>query len=142
MFRVLLASIAMLAVSACRAPNGGAATEPGGQAVSTEASSDASDPIKVRVEFAADPALGVLPVVVYVLDDHDGVTGASVKITGDMTHAGMAPVLADAVESEPGLYRADDFAFTMAGDWILTTDIVLPDGTKRQVETRVNVPGG
>ena len=134
--------IAVLGVSACRAPSGGSATDAGGPTASSKASGDATDPIKVRVELAGDPALGVLPVVVYILDGNDGVTGAAVKVTGDMTHAGMAPVLADAVEPAPGLYRADDFAFTMAGDWILTTDIVLPDGSKRQVETRVNVPGG
>jgi hypothetical protein len=35
-----------------------------------------------------------------------------------MTHPGMAPVLADAIEREPGVYEVP-LALEMAGDWVL-----------------------
>lgn len=136
LFRVLLASLALVAVAACRAP------EATSKAASEGAAPASAEGLKARVELASSPTLGVVPVVVYVLDGEDGVAGATVRVTGDMTHAGMAPVLSDAQETEPGLYRADGFAFTMAGDWIITADIELADGRKHRVETSVTVPGG
>ncbi len=53
-----------------------------------------------------------------------------------MSHAGMAPVLANATESAPGVYDLR-FAFTMQGDWVLLVAAVLPDGTR--IERRVDV---
>lgn len=85
--------------------------------------------------------MGTLPLNIYVLDDGAGVTGAEIEVTGDMTHAGMVPVIVNASEVEPGLYAANDFEFTMAGDWIITTEVKLPDGTKLSNETKVAVPG-
>ena len=99
--------------------------------------------LRMRVEVDGDaPTVGPATVTVYLLDGGEGVSGATVDVTGDMTHAGMAPVTADAPQQEPGLYRTDDFEFTMAGDWILTAEITLPDGTTRQAttQTRVSAP--
>lgn len=63
------------------------------------------------------------------LTDKDGkaVTDAKVGLQGDMTHAGMAPVIADAVSDDAdgaadGIYRVP-FAFNMAGDWVVTVSI-------------------
>jgi hypothetical protein len=53
-----------------------------------------------------------------------------------MSHAGMAPVLADGVERAAGVYDIP-FAFTMQGDWVLLVSAVLPDGGR--VERRVDV---
>lgn len=55
------------------------------------------------------------------------VQGAVLQVRGDMTHAGMAPVLAEAGEGALGRYPVD-FEWTMAGDWILTIQGNLPDG--------------
>lgn len=107
------------------------------------ASAGASGELRTRVEVEGDdPTVGPATVAVYVLDDGEGVTGASVEVTGDMTHAGMAPVTAEAPQAEPGLYRTQDFEFTMAGDWILTAEITLPDGTTRRTtaQARVSTP--
>lgn len=139
---VLVATFLLLGATACRAPADRAGSaQSGTDRAAASGATSAADGLKVRVELDGTPKLGVVPVVVYVLDGDTGVSGATVKVTGDMTHAGMAPVLADAVETEPGLYRADAFAFTMAGDWIITTDVGLADGDERQVETSVTVPG-
>ena len=64
------------------------------------------------------------------------VIGAIVKLEGHMSHAGMAPVLATATESAPGVYEVP-FTFTMAGDWVLLVSGVLPDGSR--VERRIDV---
>ena len=63
------------------------------------------------------------------LTDANGqpVTEAEVAVRGDMSHAGMTPVLRSGLPEEPGVYTVP-FAWTMAGDWILTVDFTLPDG--------------
>ena len=55
-----------------------------------------------------------------------------------MSHAGMTPVFADAVEFEPGLYRST-IGLTMAGDWIILVHLTLPDGLK--VERQFEIKG-
>jgi hypothetical protein len=66
------------------------------------------------------------------------ITGATVKVEGDMSHPGMAPVFGEASEVGPGIYTAP-FRFSMAGDWVITIDATLPDGTKRR--TQVDIRG-
>ena len=65
-------------------------------------------------------------------------SGARVRLEGNMTHAGMTPVFADAKEVEPGRYRAT-LELTMGGDWVVLIHVVRPDG--RQVERQVDVKG-
>lgn len=89
-----------------------------------------SDALQMEIEVDLEPDIGITPVSVRVVQEGRAVVGASVEITGDMTHAGMIPVIRKAVEVEPGLYRADTFEFTMAGDWFLTAEVVLSDGKR------------
>jgi YtkA-like len=65
-------------------------------------------------------------------------SGARVRLEGNMTHAGMTPVFAEAKEFEPGLYRAA-LELTMGGDWVVTVHAALPDG--RKVERQFDVKG-
>ncbi|OGO70653.1 MAG: hypothetical protein A2Z37_00715 [Chloroflexi bacterium RBG_19FT_COMBO_62_14] len=67
-------------------------------------------------------------------------TGASVSLKADMTHAGMAPVLDDAEEVGEGLYRMS-FEWTMAGDWVLTVSGTLEDGRGFEHVLLVSVVG-
>lgn len=126
---VVLSLLALLV--ACRPPDSAAtaAAAPSG--------------VQVRIITDGAPALGRKPVLVYVLEDNEGIAGATVEVTGDMTHAGMVPVVRRAVpqEHEDGLYRADDFEFTMAGDWVLTADVTLPDGRRASNAASLSVPG-
>ena len=66
------------------------------------------------------------------------VSGARVRLEGNMTHAGMTPVFADATEAEPGRYRAT-LEFTMGGDWVVLVHAALPDG--RKIERQFDVKG-
>ena len=57
---------------------------------------------------------------------------AYLAVKGNMTHAGMVPVLAEVDGGgENGVYSIP-FEWTMAGDWVVTVDIQLADGTKAQ----------
>lgn len=122
-------------VTGCRGP--APANDGGGGGASAAANGAEAD--AVRLEVPADPEVGPAVLRVYVLDQGDGVEGAEVEITGTMTHAGMEPVIRDAPPSEPGLYVAEDFEFTMAGDWVVTADVTLPDGREVADETTVTV---
>ena len=96
----------------------------------------------VEVELAVEPQPPqVGPAVVLVtLAGAAGrpVAGARVELEGNMTHAGMVPVLAPAVEVEPGRYRGE-LEFTMGGDWFILVRAHLADG--RSLEELVDVPG-
>ncbi|MFO7545497.1 MAG: FixH family protein [Trueperaceae bacterium] len=127
---LLLTLVPALVLAGCRPPS----------EASSASSSAADAPEPVRIDLEAPPAVGVVPVAVYVLDGSTGVSGATVRVTGDMTHAGMMPVEVDAVEVEPGLYRAESFAFSMAGDWILAAEVRYPDGRVITAEALLNVP--
>ncbi len=54
---------------------------------------------------------------------------ARLSLRGDMTHAGMVPVLAETEGGTDGLYRLP-VEWSMAGEWILTVEAVLPDDTR------------
>ena len=78
--------------------------------------------------------------IAFTLKDIPGkpVTGARVSLEGNMSHAGMAPVFAEATEVDPGRYRGV-VEFSMAGDWIITVHARLADG--RQVQRDFEVKG-
>lgn len=137
----VIAVLLVLGATACRPSN---PASPGSSAPETAPSASASGAaqgVKLRIEVDGEPAVGPNPVTVYLLEGAEGVSGASVEVTGDMTHAGMVPVVADAAEVEPGLYRAEGFEFTMAGDWVLSAEATLPDGRTVSGESAVTVPG-
>ena len=74
------------------------------------------------------PRVGEVTITVRVIQSGKPVTGAQMKLELNMSHAGMAPVFADAQEVEPGRYRAK-VQLTMAGDWSLSVSVNMPDGT-------------
>jgi hypothetical protein len=74
--------------------------------------------------------VGPAPLTIHLERDGEAVRGAEVEVTGDMTHAGMVPVVVQAEERADGSYRAEAFAFDMAGDWIVTVEARLEDGSR------------
>lgn len=57
-----------------------------------------------------------------------------------MSHAGMVPVLAEARETDPGIYHAE-FEWTMAGDWIVTVAVDRPGQDLVEQKFDVSVEG-
>ncbi len=132
---VLLGFLGLALLGGCRPPDVG-----GAQNSSQNAAQD-PEGVRVSLELPETPAIGPAELLVYVLESNEGVADAQVTVTGHMTHAGMEPVIADAVESEPGLYRTQDFAFDMAGDWLLTAEVTLPSGDRATADVPLTVPG-
>lgn len=95
--------------------------------------------ITIRHEITPQPARVGSATVTLRLSDPAGkaVTGARITLEGNMSHAGMAPVIAKAIETEPGQYQAP-LELTMAGDWIVLLHLTLANGQRleRQFEIR------
>lgn len=69
-------------------------------------------------------------ILMVTVTDADGnpIDDATVDVKGDMTHAGMEPVLTEVEGGENGVY-ALPYEWTMAGDWYMTVNVTLPDGS-------------
>jgi len=132
--------ILTLFLSACRPPQEASSTSTSSSTSTTSSTVTSLEGLKIRTELSGDPALGSEQHHIHVLNDNNGVSDAEVKVTGDMTHAGMVPVLASAKEVEQGLYASEGFEFTMAGDWIVTTEVKLPSGEKGMDELKLTIP--
>ena len=88
------------------------------------------------------PAVGPARLIITLTDSAGTpVDGAQFVVEGNMSHAGMVPVIDTAQAEDPGRYGISDFTFTMAGDWVLTIRGILPDGDTVQVERATNVVG-
>jgi hypothetical protein len=101
----------------------------GCQRASRQEAVDQAPEITVALLSDPDPALVGPATLAVQLSDANGasVQGATVSFKGDMSHAGMQPVLADAAETAGGVYEAQ-WVWTMSGDWIVTVTAALPDG--------------
>lgn len=82
-----------------------------------------------RIELPAAPTIGPAVIIVHLHDETGPVTGAVVTVTGDMTHAGMVPVISETAERAPGAYETTGFSFNMGGDWFLLAAVELADGS-------------
>jgi hypothetical protein len=87
----------------------------------------------VNIDIAFEPAeLFVTDdsTVIITLTDNAGqvIDDATVNVRGDMSHAGMTPVLREITSGTEGVYTSD-YEWTMAGDWNVEITVTLPDGT-------------
>jgi hypothetical protein len=103
-------------------------------------SSGGAEDVKVDLTVLPTPPKVGDATATVLLTDRDGkpVKGATVKIEGNMNHAGMTPSLADAKEVEPGKYQAN-FELTMGGDWFVLVNATLADG--RKLNRKMDLPG-
>jgi YtkA-like len=124
-YSFLLLSLLVL-FTGCRPPSGNSSTT-------------VPENVKVQVEVGDNPMTGNVPVSVFILKDDQGVSGATIEVTANMTHAGMEPVIVTAKESGAGLYTADPFVIEMPGDTVVTTEVTLSDGTKFSVDKAFTV---
>lgn len=95
------------------------------------ANNNSNSNVNISIEFASEaPVVGEETQLRVNLSDSAGnpINDATVNIRGDMSHAGMTPVLGETTGGENGVYEIP-FAFSMAGNWIITVDVSLVDGT-------------
>ena len=102
--------------------------------------SDSGSLVHIEHEITPQPPRVGSAIVTLKLSNSSGgpVHGASIRLEGNMTHAGMSPSFGDAEETEPGRYRAP-LEFSMSGDWIVLAHITLPGGEK--IEKQFDVQG-
>ncbi len=107
------------------------------------ASSSGEDNADVQISLQPAPEEEAM-IVMLANADGTPITDAIVALEGNMNHAGMIPVLAeevtdDADGSVDGHYRLP-FTFTMLGDWIITVDVTLADGSSfsRNLDVRAS----
>ena len=101
----------------------------GCQRASRQSEVDQAPDVRVILIVEPDPpAVGTARITITLADAAgQPIEGATVQLRGDMTHAGMQPVLTDAGSGADGVYPAD-FEWTMSGDWVVTVTAALPDG--------------
>ena len=87
-----------------------------------------SSDLTIEHEISPQPPRVGQVTLTFKLTDVSGkpVTGAVVKLEGNMSHAGMVPVFGEATEFEPGRYRTT-LELSMAGDWYVVYTATLPD---------------
>jgi hypothetical protein len=102
-------------------------------------SKDLPDVAAGLVVEPSPPQIGAATITV-TLADTEGhpISGADIALEGNMNHAGMVPVFAQASEVAPGQYEAS-LEFTMGGDWFILVRADLPDG--RSMERKFDIPG-
>lgn len=89
-----------------------------------------------------DPTVGEAELLVTVTDgEGNPIDDATVSVRGDMSHAGMVPVLGDVEGGENGVYSIP-FEWTMAGDWTVEVTVELADGTTANQTFPFSVTGG
>ena len=98
-----------------------------------------------QISVQSDPypyAVGNATLIVTVSqgDQNEPVPGLTVSARGDMNHGGMAPVLADGVESDPGVYRIP-WEWTMAGDWLVDVTLRSAEGAEVTQTVDIRVEG-
>ena len=107
-------------------------------------SSPAQDPgLLLDVGFSpTPPAVGPARLIITLRDTlGQPLDGAEIHVEGNMSHAGMTPVIDTAVAQGSGTYSVPDFTFSMAGEWIVTVSATLPDGRRTVVQAGTNVVG-
>ncbi len=121
--RLLLGVLAQVAISGCSRPR------------QTE-----DDNIHVSVVVTPHPPVTGTAHVEILLHDAEGlpVEAKTVKLEGNMSHAGMVPSVAAARRDRQGRWLAE-LDLTMGGDWVLLVQAELVDG--REIERTVRLSG-
>ena len=98
-----------------------------------QAEPPANDNVNIAISFEpSELAVGESTVLVTITDAAgNAINDATVNVRGDMSHAGMVPVIRDIASGENGVYSSD-YEWTMGGDWQVTVTVTLPDGTSTE----------
>lgn len=83
------------------------------------------------------PRVGAVTITLKAAKFGKPLSGARVTLEGNMSHAGMVPVFAEAREIAPGHYQAV-MELSMAGDWIVQVHLSSSDGRKLEYRFEIN----
>lgn len=86
----------------------------------------------IQITMSLDPETPTVgdAILHITVTDADGnpIDDATINVRGDMSHAGMTPVIRQVAMGSGGEYEIP-FEWTMAGDWFIEVTVTLPDGT-------------
>lgn len=107
-----------------------------------EAPADNPD-INVEMRVEPDPpVVGDSTLYVTVTDAQGNpINDANVMVRGDMSHAGMVPVMRDVQAGAQGGVYEIPFEWTMGGDWFVDVTVLTAGGDSRQVRFEYTLPG-
>ncbi len=114
-----------------------------GSGCARESRQETSDIVQINLTTVPyPPILGEARLVIQIIDNAGmPVNDALLDIKGDMTHAGMIPILAQ-IEGggEDGFYNVP-IEWTMGGDWVMSVTVTMPDGAvaRKQFDMRVTL---
>lgn len=124
-FMLMLVLVVIALLAACGRIQQGAAQE-----------DDGTVGIELEVQ-PAPPRVGPATLIISLADQQgQPIKEATLAVEGNMTHAGMVPVMATVTAGEEGRYTVP-FEWSMGGDWIVTVQAALADG--RSVTRDFNV---
>jgi hypothetical protein len=103
-----------------------------GSGCSRESRNASSSDVQMTLTAIPFPAaVGQSRLVIHVADPAgQPISDAALSVKGDMTHAGMVPMLADVQGGDDEGYYNIPFEWTMAGDWVVTVEATFKDGTR------------
>lgn len=87
-------------------------------------------PAAIELELMASDTLVGETTLMLLVTDSDGKplsNPGTLSVRGDMNHAGMVPVFAEAKEAVDGTFSLP-FEWTMAGSWLVEVSLKLPSG--------------
>lgn len=126
---MLLVLILLLAAAGCRQT-----TEP-----------TPNENVNIEMRLQPDPPQVGAATLLVTLTDAEGqpITDATVAVRGDMSHAGMVPVIPDPVEggNDDGEYEIP-FEWTMGGEWFVDVTVTLPDGEEASARFEYTLESG
>ncbi len=110
-----LALLAVILTSGCR---------------QSQPTSVSGESLQISLTAEPNPPVSGQAQLVVTLKDAGGspISDATLSVRGDMTHAGMTPVIREGVTGQNGIYSVP-FEWTMGGDWIVEVTAKLKDGT-------------
>ena len=125
---IVMITVGVLVLAGCRGA---------GETYSPEAAG-----VDMELSVAPNPPMVGNATLVITLTDVEGQTidDATVRVRGDMDHAGMQPVLAEAATGDAGDYVVP-FEWTMGGDWFVVVTATLPDGRTVEQQFDYSVEG-
>lgn len=125
-FRVMLFSLLLLPLSGC----------------ARQSQQPSPADVEMTLAVTPDPAVVGPATLSITLTDAAGepVEDAQLNIRGDMSHAGMEPVLAEVEGGVGGVYEVP-FNWTMGGDWFVVVEATLADGRTLSRRFDVGVAG-
>ena len=97
--------------------------------------------LNIALDYPEPAAVGETTLLVTLIDvSGDPVSGATVNVRGDMTHAGMQPKFGEVGESADGVYTIP-FEWTMGGDWVVTVEVETAEAETAKETFELTVDG-